>query len=138
MTQKHEVLNKLFTDDNDVNANELYNLLSPFIKINKTNKSIIFLDSTLKYNLKNKIILFLLAKKVLYLVGDLESDRVKPVDMIKETGISKGSVLPTLKTLKEPKGGGLVSVDTAGYYVTSYQISKIKAKNILNNYEKNN
>ena len=137
MTDKHEVLKQLFTDDNDINATELFDLLSPFIKINKTSKNIIFLDSTLKQSLKNRIVLFLLGKKVLFLLGEIETDRVKPKDIIEETGISKGSVLPTLKLLKETKGGSLVTSDNTGCYITSYQVSKIKTKNILNNHEKN-
>ena len=138
MADKHEVLKQLFTDDNDINASELYELLSPFIKINKTNKSIIFLDPALKHSLKNKIVLFLLAKKVLFLLGEIETDRVRSTDIIKETGIPKGSVNPTLKILREAKGNSLVTTDNEGYYITSYQVSKIKTKNILNNYEKDN
>lgn len=138
MTDKNEVLKQLFTDDNDINANELFDLLSPFIKINKSDKSIIFLDSALKHSLKNKIILFLLAKKVLFLLKEIETDRVRSTDIIKETGIPKGSVNPTLKLLKETKGSSLVTSDKDGYYITSYQVSKIKTKNILNSYEKDN
>lgn len=138
MTDKHEVLKQLLTDDNDVNADELFGLLSPFIKISKSNKNIIFLDSTLKHQLKNKLLLFLLGKKVLFLLGQIETDHVKPKDIIEETGISKGSVLPTLKLLKEAKSGSLISSDATGYYITSYQVSKIKTRNILNNNEKDN
>jgi len=138
MADKHEVLKQLFTDDNDINANELFDILSPFIKINKASKKIIFLDSTFKLPLKNKIVLFLLAKKVLFLLGEIETDHIKPKDIIEETGISKGSVLPTLKFLKETKGNSLVTSDNTGCYITSYQVSKIKSKNILNNYEKDN
>lgn len=138
MTDKNDVLKQLFTDDNDINANELFDLLSPFIKINKSDKSIIFLDSALKQSLKNKILLFLLAKKVLFLLKEIETDRVRTTDIIKETGIPKGSVNPTLKLLKETKGSSLVTSDKDGYYITSYQVSKIKTKNILNSYEKDN
>lgn len=138
MTDKNEVLKQLFTDDNDINANELFDLLSPFIKINKSDKSIIFLDPALKHSLKNKIILFLLAKKALFLLKEIETDRVRSTDIIKETGIPKGSVNPTLKLLKETKGSSLVTSDKDGYYITSYQVAKIKTKNILNSYEKDN
>jgi hypothetical protein len=136
MPEKNDVLKKLLTDDNDINAEELFDLLSPFIKISKANKNIIFLDPALKQPLKNRIILFLLAKKVLFVLGEIEADRVRSVDIIKETGIPKGSVNPTLKFLKETKGHSLVSSDNAGYYITSYQVSKIKSKNILKNNEK--
>ena len=137
MADKYEILKQLFTDDNDLNADELLGLLSPFIKIHKTSNNIIFLDAAMGQSLKNKILLFLLGKKVLFLVGQLETDHVKPKDIIEETGIPKGSVLPTLKSLKEAKGGSLVSSDSTGCYITSYQVSKIKTKNILNNHEKN-
>ena len=138
MPHKHEVLEQLFTDDNDINANELYAILSPFIKINKTSKNIIFLGTAIQAPLKNKILLFLLGKKVLFLLGQIETDRVKPKDIIEETGMPKGSVLPTLKLLKEAKSGSLISADDIGYHITSYQVSKIKTKNILNNNEKDN
>jgi hypothetical protein len=138
MAEKNEILKKLFTEDNDLDANELFYLLSPFVKINKANKNIIFLEST-KQPLKNRIILFLLAKKVLFMLGEIESDRVRSVDIIKETGMPKGSVNPTLKLLKEKKGNRLVSSDGAGYYITSYQFSKIREKNILrSDHEKTN
>lgn len=133
MPDKNEILKKLFTDDNDVNAEELFALLSPFIKINKTSKKIIFLDLASKQPLKNRVVLFLLGKKVLFLLKEIQSDRVKAKDIIQETSIPKGSVLPTLKLLKE---ASLVNNDAGGYYITSYQISKIKTKNILTSHEK--
>ena len=123
MTNKYEVLKKLFTDDADINADDFSDLLFPFIKINKSNKSIILLDSTLKHPHKNRVLLFLLGKKALFLMGEIETDHVKPKDLIKETGIPRGSVLPTLMQLKE---NSLVTSDNKGYYVTSYQVSKIK------------
>lgn len=138
MADKHEVLIQLLTDDNDVDANDLFALLSPFIKINKSSKNIIFLDSTLNHPLKNKVLLFLLGKKALFLLGLIETDRIKPKDIIEETGISKGSILPNLMTLKSPKGGSLVTSDSVGYYITSHQVSKIKTRNIININEKNN
>lgn len=132
MENKHEVLKKLFTDDNDVNAEELFTLLEPFITINKASKKIVFLDKGHLQPLKNKIVLFLLAKKALFLLGEIESDKIKPREIIQETGLPRGSVLPTLKILKEAKGGSFISSEGEGYYISSYQISKIKNKNILN------
>jgi hypothetical protein len=134
---KHDVLKKLFTDESQVNSTELFELLSPFVKINKTDKSIIFLDKAHKQNLKNKIILFLLARKVLFVLGEIDSDRVQPKIIIDQTGIPRGSILPTLKVLREAKGGSLINSDKTGYYISTYQIARIKDKNILNNNEEN-
>lgn len=133
MANSQEVLKQLFTNENDINTDELFKLLSPYIKINQESKNIIFLDSTSKHPLKNKLILFLLAKKAIFLLKELKTDRVRNTDIIKETGIPKGSVNPTLKLLKD---NSLISSDKEGYYITSYQISKIKT--IFNSNEKNN
>ncbi|MAQ77342.1 hypothetical protein CL684_02350 [Candidatus Campbellbacteria bacterium] len=129
MKKENNILEQLLTDDNDINEKELLDILSPFIKINNSNQDIIFLDSTLDFNLKSKLLLFLLGKKVSFLLGKAETDHIKAKDIIEETGIPKGSVLPNLKLLKDEK---LVTSDSQGYFITSYQISKIKNRNILN------
>lgn len=128
MADKSNILKKLFTNKEEVDPEDLYNLLNPYIKINEENKSIIFLDTAHEAPLKDKIILFLLGKKVLFLVGLVESEKIPPKTIIEETGLPKGSVLPTLKQLKEPKGGSLVSSDSSGYFINNYQFSKIKGK----------
>ena len=129
MKGKSDVLKKLFTNKEEVDPEELYNLLNPYIKINEDNKSIIFLDATHEALLKDKVILFLLGKKVLFLLGEIDSEKISPKIIIEETGLPKGSVLPTLKQLKEPKGGSLISSDQSGkYFINNYQFSKIKGK----------
>lgn len=136
MKEKSNVLKKLFTNKEEIDPEELFNLLNPYIKINEDNKNIIFLDATHEAPLKDKIILFLLGKKVLFLLGEVESEKIPPKIIIEETGLPKGSVLPTLKQLKEPKGGSLVSSDSSGYFINNYQFSKIKGKLTKNHEEK--
>ncbi len=129
MADKSNVLKKLFTNKEEVNPEELYELLHPYIKINEDNKKIIFLDQTHEAPLKDKLLLFLLGKKVLFLLGEIESESISPKTIIEETGLPKGSVLPTLKILKEPRGGSLVSSDSSGKcFINNYQFSKIKGK----------
>jgi len=136
MAEKHAPLKKLYTDDNDIDAGALFDLLSPFVKINKTSKNIIFLDDAHNQPVKNKILLFLLAKKALFLLGDAETDRVKPSVITEETGIPRGSILPGLKALREQKGGNLLSSQNGEYYISSYQVTKIKNNNFLNKHGK--
>jgi len=129
MEDKQNVLKKLFTSKEEIDPEELYEMLHSYIKINEDNKKIIFLDQTHEAPLRDKILLFLLGKKVLFLLGEIESENIAPKTIIEETGLPKGSVLPTLKTLKEPKGGSLVSSDSSGKcFINNYQFSKIKGK----------
>jgi len=139
MTEKNKnVLKKLFTNKEEIDPEELYTLLDPYIKINEDNKNIIFLDKAHKTSLKEKILLFLLGKKALFLLGEIESEVIPPKKIIEETGLPKGSVLPTLKQLKEPKGGNLISSDVKGCcYINNYQFSKIKEKLNFDTHEKN-
>lgn len=137
MTEKSDVLKKLFTNKEEINPEELYGLLHPYIKINEDSKKIIFLDQTHEASLKDRILLFLLGKKVLFLLGEIDSEGISPKTIIEETGLPKGSVLPTLKILKEPKGGSLVSSDSSGKcFISNYQFSKIKGKLSKNNEKK--
>jgi hypothetical protein len=137
MTKENDPLKKLFTDDDNVDTNDLFDLLSPFVRLNRTTKNIIFLDAIHNQTTKNRLLVFLLAKKALFLLGETENDKVKPQTIVEETGIPRGSVLPGLKSLREPKGGNLVSSKRGEYFISSYQISKIKSKKILNNHEEN-
>jgi hypothetical protein len=137
MKQQQDILKKLFTDDSEVNPEELFKILSPFIRINKKSKEVVFLDEAHKQSVKNRIILFLLAKKVLFLLGETETDRVQPKVIIKESGMPRGTVLPTLKSLRDNKGGSFISSEDGTYYISSYQISKIKEKNIFKQNEEN-
>ena len=129
MTEKKDVLKKLLTDKEEIDSEELYNLLSPYVKINQEGKKVIFLDKAHNSSLKNKILLFLLGKKVLFLLNIIESDKISPSTIIEETGLPKGSVLPTLKILREAKGGNLIGSDKTGkYFINNYQFSKIKGE----------
>ncbi len=136
MPKQHDILKKLFTDDSEVNPEELFKLLSPFVRINKKSKEVVFLDEAHKQSVKNKIVLFLLAKKVLFLLGEADTDHVQPKIIIKESGMPRGTVLPTLKSLRDSKTGSFVSTEDGSYYISSYQIAKIKEKNIFKNHEK--
>lgn len=138
MSEKYAPLKKLYADNNNVDAQVLLKLLLPFIQIDQTSKDITFLDNAHGSSVRNKILLFLLAKKVLFLLGDAESDRVKPSTIVKETGIPRGSVLPSLKYLRERKGGNLVTSQGGEYFISGYQISKIKSNKILSSHEKTN
>lgn len=129
MKDKDNILEDLYSDSEIISSEELFELLKPFIRLNKKTGQVIFLDDAMKLNLEERILIFLLGKKALFMLGELESEEVSPKVIVSETGISRGSVLPTLKRLREERSKKTVNVTAKGhYFIAPYQFEKIKKK----------
>lgn len=120
-----EPFDELFTKADEVDPAELVSLLKPYVRINEESNLIFFTDEGYCLSLTDKIALFLLAKKVLRLVGKIEAEETSPKEIITETKLSRGSVHPTLKRLLESR----IIVGSGGkYFVPNHQIPKLKIK----------
>lgn len=128
MKKNLEALEALFTDKDEVDALDLVSLLSPYIRFRKEDNSIIFLDEGHRATVRKKILIFLLAKKTLLFLNKIESEYIAPKDIVLETKLSRGSVLPTLMKLKNE----YVSVVDGKYFIPNHKIVKLKDKNELN------
>ncbi len=129
MENDENILEELFVDEEQVNnKKDLFAMIAPYSLISKQTNELIPKDSYFSLKIMQKILIFLLVKKVLYLNKKIETDHIKAKDMIDEMEIPKGSILPNLKTLREMS---LVSNNNDGYYITGYQVTKIKSKGIL-------
>jgi len=128
-----DALLALFTDGDEVDPKELFELLRPFIRIRNEDGRIIFLDAGHRMPLKSKVLLFLLGKKVLFLLKKIDSEYVTPKQIVEETKLSKGSVLPTLMQLKST----YASAVDGKYFVPNHQIVRLKDKKIFT-YDENN
>lgn len=123
----------LFTDGDEVDPRDLFELLRPFIRIRNEDGRIIFLDAGHRMPLKSKVLLFLLGKKVLFLLKKIDSEYVTPKQIVDETKLSKGSVLPTLMQLKSTYASAI----DGKYFVPNHQIVRLKDKKVFA-YEENN
>lgn len=132
MNKNLEVLEELFTDRDEVDAGDLVQLLSPYVRIRKEDDRIVFLDEGHRATVRKKVILFLLAKKVLFLLGKAETEFIAPKEIISETKLSRGSVLPAMMKLKND----FVSAVEGKYYIPNHKIVKLKDSNELH-YEQN-
>ncbi len=132
MSKNTDALNVLFTDNDEVDSKELAELLSPYIKIRNEDNRIIFSVEGHRQTISNKMLLFLLGQKVLFLMKKIDSEYIAPNQVISETGLSRGSVLPALMKLKK----SYLSVIEGKYFVPNHQVVKLKDNNIFSN-EKN-
>lgn len=86
---------------------------------NKTGK-VILKPGFNKLNSRQKVVAYLLGKKVAKLLGKIENETIAPKDIPVDTGIPKGTVYPKLRELIEDR---LVMQTKEGeYYIESHQI----------------
>ncbi|WKZ26094.1 MAG: hypothetical protein QY322_02165 [bacterium] len=116
-------LDKIFTPDREVDSQLLSDILFPFVKINSEDLSIFFTNLGNKLPINKKLIIFLLAKKALYIKGKVELESVTPNDIIDQTDLKSGSVHPGLKQLRDKN---LVIVKDGRYFIPNYQINEMK------------
>ena len=97
-------LDELFTDArSQIDPASIAAILKPFLRINKENKRVIFTPKGMNITANNKIILFVLARKAMFLHGVSESDSVRPKEIKEELGksIPAGTIDAGLKYLSE-------------------------------------
>lgn len=116
-------LEALFTDQDEVNATDLLSILKPFVKIQRETNKIFFLEEAHQESVKIKLLLYLLGHKVLYILGKMDVEEVAPTEIIRDTRMKRGTVLPTLRSLDKE---GLAMSAGGKYFVGNHQIPKIK------------
>lgn len=120
---QEEPFEKIFTDQKAVDPKELTAILESFVRINSETLEIFFTDEGYKLTVPQRIILFLLAKKVLKIAEKIEREETAPKEIFDATKIKKGSIDPAVKQLREK--GWIIHLGT-GYLVPNYQISKLR------------
>jgi hypothetical protein len=116
-------LENLIVDEETLNEELIYDVLSKFIRITKTSKTIIPTGDFSKLSEKNKIIVFLLARKAMKALNILESEMAGPKEISKETGVSYNSVKPYLSALYKEK---ILAKQGTEYLLPNYNLVKVK------------
>lgn len=118
-----DALDKIFTNQRDVDIDTLAEILEPYIRINIEDSSIFLIEAGVKLPIHEKLMLFLLARKVLKIKNLIEGEGISPTELISETQLKEGSVHPGLKLLRSK---GLVVVKNGKYMIPNYQVIEIK------------
>lgn len=130
MSQDHipnDPFDKLFDTSGLEDKNELIaNIIYPYLRFTSMeDPEIRFTPVGEKTTAANKILTFLLAKKVLVIKGLIPLESMTPAEIERETGISGGTVRPTLKRLTDLKFIRQ-SNDGGGYFVPDGRIRQIE------------
>jgi hypothetical protein len=114
-------LQELLLDQKDVDRAILARALKDILGIDKTTGLIVLKPSFGSLTAIQKVLAYLLGRKVSFLLGKSESEMVSVKDVIRDTGLPRGTVAPKLRTLFEKR---LVSQMGSGgeYYVSAHQI----------------
>ena len=99
MTDKKHTLEDLFSDSGPFDESVVIKAIHPFITIQKSTNEIFFKETVLKN--EEKILVYGLAKKLLNTKGLIPKEMITALEVHKKTGIKKGTIDPTFKSLKE-------------------------------------
>lgn len=119
-------LQKLFVSETQaVNRQELADLLSPYLSINKETQSFDFSSSFRDLPNAEKLLMILSAVKARNLVLSNIPDEISPSEIIKMDVMPVGSVKGTLKTLLDSKD---IKSSNGKYSLPNYKISQVAAR----------
>lgn len=116
----------LLIDSAEVNRAEIAQALQGIIAIDSKTGSVLFAHGSKRLAAREKLLAYLLGRKVSYLLDKIKVEGATPKAIIEDTGITSGTVHPTLKGLRDDR---LVSQDAeGGYLVAQHQIADAIAK----------
>jgi DNA-binding transcriptional ArsR family regulator len=114
-------LSELLLDAKEVNRELLARTLKNLIGIDTNSGNIVLKSKYGKLSTRHKVLVYLLGKKVSYLLEKADAEEVEPKDITQATGMPPGTVHPKLSELKEDR---LISQNDDGkYYIPDHQIN---------------
>lgn len=119
-------LENLFVSGKEIDKKMVGEILKPYLRIDKETCDIRPLSSWGEVKAYNKILLYLLARKAMKAHGlDLEEESASATEIIRNTGLKKGTVNPALRGLFD---GRVVAQDEKRkYFVPNYALEEVKS-----------
>ncbi|MBI4084891.1 MAG: hypothetical protein HY432_00005 [Candidatus Liptonbacteria bacterium] len=124
MTNSDPLEKLIVTEAQAINRQELADLLSPYLSIDKETRSFHFSSEFRELPNAEKILVILSAVKARALVLDT-TDETSPTEIIKMDIMPTGSVKGTLKTLADSKD---IKVENGKYHLPNYKIHQVVAR----------
>jgi len=125
MTEE-DIIEELFTDTGGIDQDRAVKALKAFIVISRENNEIHFQEEgNKKLTVEEKILAFVLAKKLLKMRNYIESEEISAKE-VKSAGLKSGSVDVGFKVLKE-KGGFLMGSGSS-YSLPNYKVAEALEK----------
>lgn len=98
MNEKKETIEDLFTDSGDIDEAAIVRVIRPFVTIQKSTNEIFLKKSNV--TAEQRVLIYGLAKKLLKSKGLIPDDMITTAEILKKTGLKKGTIDPTFMKLK--------------------------------------
>lgn len=122
----NDELESLLVSGKEVDKKLVAEMLSPYIRIDKETCDIRPLSSWDDLKAYKKILLYLVARKVMIALGlNLPEENASPTEIMLSTGLKQGTVNPTLRRLLDD--GVVGQTQERKYYIPNFAIEKVKA-----------
>ena len=115
-------LDELLVSGDELDAELLTTALKPFVRVERETLRVRPQAAWRTLGAKGKVVAFLLTKKGMRSLGLISEEACLPAQIIDETGIPKGSVHPTLKTLYEDRPQIVERDSQSRYHVPNWAV----------------
>jgi len=119
---KETPLSKLIVEEVELNEQLLHDLLEPYIRFKKTG-GLRFTENYPKLSKYGKIIVLLLSQKAKARLIKNENEKLRPLDIVKISGVSRKTVDSALDKFKKR---GLTTSEEKKHFIPNYSLPSVK------------
>lgn len=123
MTSEQRSLEDLLVDEEELNEELLYDLLSDYVRIGNESGNLVPQPAFEDLTAKQKITVILLAQKARYELDKAETEWLTPTGISEESGIKTGTIYPSVRDLEEDD---VIVSDDGEYRVPPYNFTTAK------------
>lgn len=123
MPDSQKKLEDLLVDEEKINKELLYDLLSDYIQIGKQSGDLIPHSEFDELDSKQKVTVVLLAQRARNELDMVDGGWLTPTEISNQSGIKKNTVYPTVRQLDEE---GLVENDDGKYRIPAHNLQRAK------------
>lgn len=119
---KETPLSKLIVEEGELDEQFLHDLLEPYIRFRKTGE-LSFTENYPKLTKYGKIIVLLLSQKAKARLIKNENEKLRPIEIVKISGVSRKTVDSALDKFKKR---GLTTSEEKKHFIPNYSLPSVK------------
>ncbi|MFB6142259.1 MAG: helix-turn-helix domain-containing protein [Halorientalis sp.] len=124
MSERQTKLNELLVDEEELNEELLYEVLSDLVQIGKNSGRLVPKAPFRDLNSRRKVVVVLLAQKAKKALDLAESEWMTPSEISEISGIKKNTVYPAVRHLEDD--AGLAESEDGSYHIPSRNLNRAR------------
>ncbi|SFL21714.1 hypothetical protein SAMN04487950_2856 [Halogranum rubrum] len=125
MTDQEGKLSDLLVDEEELNEELLFEILSDYIRIGSESGNLVTQPAFRDLDSKQKVLVVLLARKACTALNLADSEWMTPTEISGESGVKKGTVYPTVRKLAEDLN--IAESDDGNYCIPTHNLDKARS-----------